>query len=91
MVFKQQEEQEGGVLGKDQNQKNPCGRKISCPQLWGQKWLRQFYGRLEKMRSFGRKTSMSIKFLVLRGGGYFGFWVSIKGVSMIRAISESFS
>ena len=27
-----------------------------------------------KMRSFSRKNSMSIKFLVLGGGGYFGFW-----------------
>ena len=22
--------------------------KFVCPQLWGRKWLRQFYGRLEK-------------------------------------------
>ena len=33
------------------------------------------YGRLEFLRSFCRKTSMSIKFLVLGGGGsiFFGF------------------
>ena len=33
--------------------------------------MRQFYGRLEFLRSFCRKTSMSIKFLVLGGV----FWV----------------
>ena len=30
--------------------------------------MRQFYGRLEVLLCFCRKTSMSIKFLVLRGG-----------------------
>ena len=49
-------------------QKNPRVRKIICPQFWGRKWLRQFYGRLEKLRSFCRKTSMPIKFLGLGGG-----------------------
>ena len=43
-----------------------------CPQFWGRKWVRQFYGRLEFLLSFCRKISMSIKFLVL-GGGHFGF------------------
>ena len=38
-----------------QIQKNPRVRKIFCPQFWGRKWLRQFYGRLEKMRSLCRK------------------------------------
>ena len=42
--------------------------KSSCPQIWGRKWLRQFFGRLEFLRSFCRKTSMSIKFLVFLGG-----------------------
>ena len=40
--------------------------------ILGQKWLRQFYGRLEFLPSFCRKTSMSIKFLVLGGGGILG-------------------
>ena len=44
--------------------------KHSCPQFWGRKWLRQFYGRLEFLFSLCRKTSMSIKFLVLGGGGF---------------------
>ena len=39
--------------------------------ILGRKCLRQFYGHLEFLRSFCRKT-VSIKFLVL-GGGYFGF------------------
>ena len=26
--------------------KNPHVRNLFCPQFWGQKWLRQFYGRL---------------------------------------------
>ena len=37
-------------------QKNPSVRKIVSPQFWGQKWLRKFYGRLEKLRSFCRNT-----------------------------------
>ena len=28
---------------------------LFCPQFWGWKWLRQFYGRLEKLHSFCRK------------------------------------
>ena len=41
-----------------------------CGQFWGRKWLRQFYGRLEKVRSFC--SSIPIRSLVLRGGV---FWV----------------
>ena len=41
--------------------------------LWGRKWLRQFYGRLEKMRPFCRKTHVH-KILRFRGGGILGFW-----------------
>ena len=48
--------------------------KFVCPQFWGRKWRRQFYGRLEKLRSFCRKTSTPVKYLVsfffLGGGGY---------------------
>ena len=51
------------------SQKNPRVRKNSCPQFWGRKWLRQFYGRLEFLRSLCRKTSMSIKFLFFWGWG----------------------
>ena len=60
-------------------QKNPRVRKNFCPQFWGWKWLRQFYGRLEKLRSFCRKTSMRIKFLALGGVilGFFGGRVPI--------------
>ena len=42
-----------------------------CPpgeKFWGWKWLRQFYGRVEEVHSFCRKTAMPIKFLVLGGG-----------------------
>ena len=42
-----------------------------CPHFWGRRWVRQFYGRLEFLLSFRRKTSIRIKF---RGGGHFGFW-----------------
>ena len=42
-------------------------------KFWGRKWVRLFYGRLEFLLSFCRKTSMSIKFLVL-GGGILVFW-----------------
>ena len=53
-------------------QKNPRVRNIFCLQFWGRKWLRQFYGRLEKcVRSAGK--AMSIKFLVL-GGGVIWVW-----------------
>ena len=56
-------------------QKKPRVRKSFLPaQFWGRKWLRQFYGRLEEMPSFLRKTSMPIKLLRFRrgswGGGY---------------------
>ena len=44
----------------------------SCPQFWGRKWLRQVYGRLEKMRPFCRKSHVH-KIPRFRGG-YFGFW-----------------
>ena len=54
--------------------KNPRVRKMFCPQFWGRKWLCQFYGRLEKCALFLQEKPMSIKFLVLGGGGYFGFW-----------------
>ena len=51
-------------------QKNLCVRKKYCPQFWGWKWLCQFHGRLENLRSFCRKTSMRpmpVTFLVLGG------------------------
>ena len=44
-----------------------------CPQLWGRKRVRRFYGRLEFLLSFCRKTWMPIKFLVLGGGGIWAF------------------
>ena len=49
--------------------------KKFSPQFWGRKWVRQFYGRLEKCVLSAGKP-MSIKFLVLGGGGIFGvfFW-----------------
>ena len=53
-------------------QKNPRVRKIVCPQFWDRKWLRQFYGRLEFLHSFCRKTSMPIKYLLLGGRRHFG-------------------
>ena len=53
-------------------QQKPRVRKIVCPQFWGQKWLRQFYGGLEKMRPFCRKNHVH-KIPRFRGGGYFGF------------------
>ena len=43
-----------------------------CPQFWGRKWLRRLYGRPEFLCFFCRKTSMSIKFLVLGGGWVWG-------------------
>ena len=41
--------------------------------ILGRKWQPQFYGHLEKcVLSAGKPVS--IKFLVLGGGGYFGFF-----------------
>ena len=67
----------GGVGGtkfwdKNFSEKSSCPYN-SCPQFWGRKWLRQFYGRLEKCVLSAGKP-MSIQFLVLGGGGYFWFW-----------------
>ena len=62
------------------SQINPRVRKISSPQFWGRKWLRQFEGHLEKLRSF----SMPIKFLVLGGGGIFAFFWGAAGVKKPR-------
>ena len=53
-------------------QKNPRVRKNSCPQFWGRRWLRQFYGHLEKTPSFCRKTYV---YKIPRfGGGVFWVW-----------------
>ena len=54
-------------------QNNPCVRKIFRPQFWGRKWVRQFYGHLEFLLSFCRKTSMSIKFLRCKEGVFWAF------------------
>ena len=60
---------------KSHSRKILVSAKNFCPQFWGRKWLPQFCGHLEKLRSFCRNTSMPIKFLVLGGGGGdFGFW-----------------
>ena len=50
------------------NQKNPRVRKIFCPQFWGRKWLRQFYGRLEKCILSAGKSHVH-KIPRFRGGG----------------------
>ena len=44
--------------------------KFVCPQFWGQKWVRQFYGHLEKMRSFCRKNH--VRKIPLFWGGVLG-------------------
>ena len=54
-------------------QKNPRVQKNSCPRFWGRKWLRQFYGHLEKCVLCAGKP-MSIKFRVLGVGGVFWVW-----------------
>ena len=46
--------------------------KFLCPQFWGRKWLREFYGRLEKKRPFCRKSHVH-KSPRFRGGGILGF------------------
>ena len=56
---------------KKKKQKNPRVRKIFCPQFWGRKLLRQFYGRQKKCALSAGKT-MSIQFRVLGEGGEFG-------------------
>ena len=65
----------GQLLIEDQKKKKPRVRKLLFCNSGAGKWLRQFYARLEFLLSFCRKTSMSIKFLVLGGGilGYFTF------------------
>ena len=73
----------GNSLTQNANsQKNPRVRKIWCPQFWGRKWLRQFYGHLENA-FFLQEKPMSIKFLILGGGGYFGFWGGGGGADFI--------
>ena len=63
-------------LRKRQNMHHPqfCTRDVDCQFCGGGAWisLPELYGRLEKLRSFCRKTSMPKKFLVL--GGCFGFF-----------------
>ena len=49
--------------------KNPRVRKTVCPQLWGRKWLRQFYGRLEKCVLSAGKTHVHKIPPFLGGGG----------------------
>ena len=69
-------EPENGTVGTLEGptfRKNPRVRKIFCPQFWGWKWLRQFYGRL-KNAFFLQEKAMSIKFLVLGGGGIWVFF-----------------
>ena len=51
--------------------KNPRVRKI-CPQFWGRKWLRQFYGRLQKCALSAGKAHVH-KIPPFRGGGILGF------------------
>ena len=53
-----------------ENQKNPRVRKIFVRN--SRKWVRQFYGRLEFLLSFCRKTLHVHKIPRFRGGG---FWV----------------
>ena len=62
------------------SQKNPRVRKIFCPQFWGGKCVRQYYGRLEKcVLSAGKTHVHKIPrfrggvFWVLGGGGWFYF------------------
>ena len=52
-------------------QKNPRVRKNSCPQFWGWKWVRQFYGRLEECVLSAGKPHVH-KLPRFRGGV---FWV----------------
>ena len=53
------------------SQKSPRDRKIFCPQFWGRKWLRQFYGRLEKCVLSAGKTHVR-KIPPFMGGGVGG-------------------
>ena len=50
-------------------QKNPRVRIIFCPQFWGRKSLRHFYGRLEQMPSLGRGGGIWLFFGGGGGGG----------------------
>ena len=54
------------------SEKSSCPQNL-CLQFWGRKWLRKFLGAWKKCVLSAGKP-MSIKFLVLVGGGYFGFW-----------------
>ena len=44
--------------------------KFLCPQFWGRKWLRQFYGHLEKCVLSAGKAPVH-KISRFRGGGVF--------------------
>ena len=50
-----------GPLFVSMTQKNPPVRKMFCPRFWGQKWLRQFYGRLAFLCCFCWQTPMPIQ------------------------------
>ena len=58
-----------------------------CPQFWGRKWLRQFYGRLEFLRSFCRKNPAH---KIPRFGEGGGFWVLGGGVPILFYGREDF-
>ena len=46
---------------------------IKClSAILGRKWLRQFYGQVERLRSFGKNTH--VHKIPLFRGGHFGFW-----------------
>ena len=53
------------------SEKSSCPQNF-CPQFWGRKWARQFYGRLEKcVLSAGKKTHVhkTPRFRFFFGGG----------------------
>ena len=50
------------------SRKNPRVRTICCPQFWGRKWPRQFYGHLEKYILSAGKTHVH-KIPPFGGGG----------------------
>ena len=54
-----------------QSEKSSCPLNY-CPQFWGRKWVRQFYGRLEKCVLSAGKNHVH-KIPRFRGGSILGF------------------
>ena len=68
-------------------QKLHCNIGFSCLQFWGRKWVRQFYGHLEKCVLSAGKT-MSVKFPFFGGGGGSADFIFMGARIFLRFLGE---